>query len=166
MWGLAYGLGLALFVQRLAPGDMRAFGWTVACYGAGNIAGALFIGNIRRRRPAPILFGGYLCLGFGFAAMGAARSLPELGAACVWAGFGGPINDVPFVDLVQALYPVADLPKIFRLRMAAETGASLLLMAVSPILFRSFSPREVLSVCGFGIAAFGAAGLATCARRR
>jgi hypothetical protein len=160
LWGLAFGLGLALLVRRLAPDDMRAFGWTVALYGAGNVAGALFIGNMRRRRPAFVLYAGYLVMGLGFAAMGAARSLAWLGAASVFAGFGGPINDVPFFDLVQRSFPIADLPKIFRLRMAVETGACLLLMSFSPGLFRSFSPRTVLMACGLGIAALGAAGLA------
>ena len=160
LWGMAFGLGLALLVRRLAPGDMRAFGWTVALYGAGNVSGALFVGNIRRRRPAFILYAGLICLGLGFAAMGAAPNLLWLGAASVCAGFGGPINDVPFFDLVQRRYPVEDLPKIFRLRMAIETGALLLLMSVSPAIFRAYSPRIVLIACGLGIAALGAAGLA------
>ncbi len=159
LWGLAFGLVLALRVRELAPGDMRAFGWTVAFYGAGNVAGALFVGNIRRRRPLPILYGGYAWMGLGFFAMGAARSLGWLGAACVFAAFGGPVNDVPFFDLVQRRYPVSSLPRIFRLRMAIETGACLLLMAASPTLLRSFSPRTVLEFCGLGIAALGAAGL-------
>jgi MFS family permease len=159
LWGLSFGLGLALLVRALAPGDMRAFGWAVAFYGFGNVAGALFVGNIRRGRSALIAYGGYVWLGIGFVAMGASRSLPWLGAACVCAGFGGPINDVPFFDLVQRKYPIADLPKIFRLRMAVETGACLLIMSVSPLLFRSFSPGLVLEFCGFGIAALGLAGL-------
>ena len=159
LWGMAFGLGLALLIRQLAPGDMRAFGWTVAVYGAGNVAGALFVGNIRRRRPAFILYWGYVCLGLGFVAMGAARNLAWLGVASACAGFGGPINDVPFFDLVQRTFPVEDLPKIFRLRMALETGACLLLMSLSPVLFRAFSPRTVLMACGFGIAALGAAGL-------
>ena len=159
LWGMAFGLGLALFVRTMAPGDMRAFGWTVALYGFGNVAGAMFVGNIRRRRPAIILFSGYTCMGLGFAAMGASPSLGWLGVAGVCAGFGGPVNDVPFFDLVQRGYPVEDLPKIFRLRMAVETGCALLLMSFSPVLFRDYSPRLVLIACGLGIAALGAAGL-------
>lgn len=165
LWGMSFGLGLALLVRSLVPGDMRAFGWTVALYGAGNVAGALFVGNIRRRRPAFILYNGYICLGLGFVAMGASPSLGWLGAASVCAGFGGPINDVPFFDLVQRTFPIADLPKIFRLRMAIETGATMLLMALSPALFRAFSPRAVLMTCGFGIAALGAAGLVVYGRK-
>jgi DHA3 family macrolide efflux protein-like MFS transporter len=159
LWGTAYSLGFALLVRALAPGDMRAFGWTVACYGVGNVAGALYVGNVRRRRPALILFSGYVLLGLGLAAMAAARSLAWLGAAAAVSAFGGPINDVPFVDIVQKLYAVEDLPKMFRLRMAVETGASLLLLAAAPALVRSFSARALVAYCGLGIAALGAAGL-------
>ncbi|HXT01234.1 MAG TPA: MFS transporter [Elusimicrobiota bacterium] len=165
LWGLAFYLGLALLVRAMAPGDMRAFGWTVALYGGGNVAGALFVGNIRRRRATLILFGGYACMGLGFAAMGAAPSLSWLGAASVLAGFGGPVNDVPFFDLVQRGYPIDELTRIFRLRMAVETGCSLLLMSFSPVLLRAYSPRPVIIACGLGIAALGAAGLAVHARR-
>jgi MFS family permease len=159
LWGTAYSLGFALLVRALAPGDMRAFGWTVACYGVGNVAGALFIGNVRRRRPAFILFNGYVLLGLGLAGMAAARSLAWLGFAAAVSAFGGPINDVPFVDLVQKLYDIEDLPKIIRLRMAVETGASLLLLSAAPALVRSFSARALVAYCGVGIAAIGATGL-------
>ncbi|MFI5360964.1 MAG: MFS transporter [Elusimicrobiota bacterium] len=159
LWGLAFSLALALFVRRLAPGDMRAFGWTVALYGLGNISGALFVGSMRRDRAGLIMFAGYVWLGLGFLAMSAARSVPMLGAACVFAGFGGPINDVPFFDLVQNRYPVEELPRIFRLRMATETGAILLLMSVSPALLRVFPPQAALAYCGFSVVLLGAAGL-------
>jgi hypothetical protein len=158
LWNLAYGLGLALLVRARAPGDVRAFGWTVAAYGVGNVAGALYVGNIRRRRPAVVLFSGYACMGAGFILIGAAASLTALFAACALAGFGGPINDVPFIDIVQARYPVADLPKIFRLRTALETGAGLLLFIASPLLFRAYSPGVVLASCGAAFLVVGAVG--------
>ncbi len=165
LWALAYGLGLALAVRGLAPGNMGAFGGMVACYGCGNVAGALFVGNMRRRRPALILFGGYAWMGLGFIAMGLSRDLRWLGAASFAAAIGGPVNDVPFFDLMQARFPVADLPRLFRLRMALETGAAMLVMAASPRLFRVFPPQAVLVACGAAFAALGAAGLLSRAER-
>ena len=166
LWSLSYGLGLALLVQRLAPGNVRAFGLTIASYGAGNLAGALFIGNVPRRRPAFALFCGYLWMGAGFVAMGAAPGLGALAAACAWAGFGGPINDLPFVDIVQDLYPVAEIARVFRLRMAAETAAGLILLLLAPALFRAAPVRLVISACGVIFALFGAVGLARHAEPR
>jgi MFS family permease len=159
LWGTAYVLGLTLLCAKLAPGDMGAFGRTVAWYGVGNVAGALFVGNIHRPRPAALLFTGHIALGLGFAAIGAAPTIGWLGAACVFAGFGGPVNDVPFVDIVQKLYPVADIPKIFRIRLAVETGAALSLLAAAPSLVAHFSARALVIFCGLGVAAFGAVGL-------
>lgn len=158
LWGAAFSLGIALLVQRLAPGDARAFGWTVACYGAGNVIGSLWVGNARRRDPIAILRGGYLVLGIGLTAMAAAPSLGWLGAAAVLAAIGGPVNDVPFVDLAQRLFPVEDLPKIIRLRMAVETAASLAVLAAAPALVRRFSAPAFVAACGLGVAAVGALG--------
>ncbi len=164
LWGVAFSLGLALSVQRLAPGDMRAFGTTVAFYGLGNLVGALYVGNIRRTRPALIAFGGYVWLGLGFMLIGLAPNLKWLAIACAFAGFGGPVNDVPFFDLIQANFPIEDLPRMFRLRMAVETSAMMGLMALSPQLFREFLPGRVILFCGFGIAALGVAGLSAYGR--
>lgn len=147
-WSLSYGLGLALLVQSRAPGNMRAFGWAVACYGLGNLGGALVAGNMRRRRSVTLACAGYAFLGAGFLAAGLAPDLFWLGPACAAAGFGGPVSDLPFVDLVQARYPVADLPRIFRLRMAVETAAGLLVLSASPVLFRAYAPGPVIAACG------------------
>ena len=154
-WSLSYGLGLALLARALAPGDVRAFGYAVACYGLGNVAGALGAGNMRRRRPVALACFGYLFMGAGFVAMGLAPDRFWLGVACVAGGVGGPVSDLPFVDLVQSRFPIADLPKLFRLRMAAETGAGLLLMSASPFLFRAYSPRVVILACGAAFTAIG-----------
>lgn len=159
LWSLAYGLALALMVQRLSPGDVGAFGGVVAFYGVGNVLGALFVGQIRRERPWRISYAGYLWLGLGFLAMGAAGGLRGLRWASFLAAIGGPINDVPYYDLLQARYPGIELPRIFRFVRSCETAASLLLLAVSPVLLRVFAPGPVVVFCGAAIAALGAAGL-------
>ncbi len=166
LWALAYGVGLALMVQRLAPGNTGAFGSMVAAYGAGNLAGALVIGNIRRPRPAAAICFGYLWMGAGFFAMGLASELRWLAVACAWAGFGGPVNDLPFIDMIQRRHEVGEIPRLFRLRMAAETGAGLILLAASPALFRAFGPGRVVSACGALFAAFGLYGFARHAEPR
>jgi hypothetical protein len=160
VWSLAYGLGLALLVQTAAPGNMRAFSLAIAAYGAGNLAGALYIGNVRRRRPALVMYCGYAWLGLGFIAMGAAPNLRALAAACVWAGFGGPINDLPFVDLVQRRYAVGDIAPLFRLRMALETASGLALMSAAPRVLRWLPASALLEGAGLLFVAFGAVGCA------
>jgi DHA3 family macrolide efflux protein-like MFS transporter len=148
IWALGYILGLALFVQKIAPGDVRAFGWTIASYGCGNLSAALILGNLRRSRPASLLFCGYIWLGLGFIWVGLAPSLHALMAAAAFSGFGGLMNDLPFVDLMQDHYSLEEIPKIFRLRIALETFATLVVMLLSPMIYRAFSAQTVIGACG------------------
>ena len=166
LWGISFSLGLALAVKALAPTDVRAFGWIVACYGAGNVIGALAVGNMRRERPLMIVFVGYVFLGAGFFAMGLCRGLAGLGAASLFAAIGGPINDIPFFDYVQREFPVRKLAGVVRMKMAVETGALLLLTSASPPVFRAYGAQAVLSFCGACILALGVAGLIARAERR
>lgn len=159
LWGVAFSLGLALLVADIAPGRVRAFGVVVACYGIGNVLGALGVGNMRRERLPRILFAGYAWMGAGFAAAGLCRSVPAVGAACLLGAIGGPVNDVPFFDLCQRLFPIDDLPRVMRLRMALETGALMLVTAASPVVFRVFGAGPTICACGLGMAALGLGGL-------
>jgi MFS family permease len=159
VWSLAYMLGLALFVKKIAPGDVRAYGWTIASYGVGNLSSALILGNLERRNPAKILFNGYLWMGAGFIAIGLAPTLHLLMAAAAFSGFGGVMNDLPFVDLMQHHYTVEEIPKIFRLRIALETSATLCMMVLSPTFYRMFSAQSVIGVCGCVFILLGGYGL-------
>ncbi len=159
LWYLAFALGLALMVQKLSPGDLGAFGSVVAAYGAGNVLGAVYIGHVRRDRPWRFAYGGYLWLGAGFLLMGLAPTLGWLRVASFFAAIGGPVNDIPYYDLVQRDYPGVELTRILRFSRSCETGASLLVMAASPTLMSYFSPGLVVALCGLSFAVLGAAGL-------
>lgn len=158
-WSLAYTLGLALLVHEISPHDMRSFGWVMGAYGIGNLGACLILGNFPRRRPAWLMFSGFLWMGFGFLLLSVAPSLQFLMWASALTAVGGPLNDLPFVDMVQARYPVEELAKVFRLRMVVETGATLLCMLVSPMLFRMFSVPMVIGFCGIATLICGVIGL-------
>lgn len=147
-WYLVYGLGTALYVQKLAPGDTRAFGLVVGSYGVGNFAGAVILGNMKRSKSVPLVFWGYLCLGIGFIGMGLASSLSALMLGSMFSGFAGPMNDLPVVDMIQTKFPIHEIPKIFRLRMAGEIFASLLCFSFSPMLFRAIPVGTVICLVG------------------
>ena len=155
-WQLAFGLGLALQVQRIAPGDVRAFGLAIAAYGVGNLGSALVLGNVRRHRPIRLMSLGYICLGGGFVLGALAPSLPWLMVAMFTSALGGPYNDVPFTDIVQSRFALADLPKIIRLRMVLETAFVLITMLLAPTLFRWLTVPGVLALAGGAIVAGGA----------
>jgi hypothetical protein len=158
-WNLAYGLGLALLVQHLAPNDMRAFSWVLGTYGLGNLAAALILGNMPRVRLTTLVYWGYLVLGGGFLLMASAPSVPWLMAAAAFAAVGGPLNDLPFVDLIQSRYSIEDIPKVFRLRTALDTAATLLGMLLAPTLFTAYDVPTVVGFCGLITLLVGVAGL-------
>lgn len=158
-WNLAYGLGLALLVRRIAPDNMQAFGWVLGAYGLGNLAAALILGNLPRARLSFLVFSGYLVLGGGFLAMAFAPSVPTLMLAAGFTAIGGPLNDLPFVDLIQSRYRIDEIPAVFRLRTVLDTAATLIGMLLSPKLFALFSIPVVVGACGALTLLVGAVGL-------
>jgi MFS family permease len=158
-WNLAYSLGLALLIQQMAAHDTRAFGLAIACYGIGNFLGAVYFGNQIRKRSELMMFSGYIWLGVCFIAVGQAPTLTWVMIASALGGFGGPMNDLPFVDLMQARFSVNELARVFRLRMAIETASVLLLMLLAPTLFHFFTVRWVITFCGLSSLVVGLFGL-------
>jgi DHA3 family macrolide efflux protein-like MFS transporter len=158
-WGLVYLLGMALLVHEISPKDVKAFGMVMGAYGIGNISGALLIGNMERKDPERMVYLGLAWLGVCFLFIGVAKSFPLLLFATALTAIGGPLNDLPFVDLVQAQFPLRDLPKIFRLRMTIENFSTFVFLLFSPLLFRTFSIRNVILGAGFFILAFGISGI-------
>jgi DHA3 family macrolide efflux protein-like MFS transporter len=158
-WNLVYGLGFALLVQELAPHDTRSFGFVIASYGIGNFAGALYFGNIARVRPALMMFIGFVWLGFGFLLISRAPTIPWIMVTAAFTGFSGTMNEVTFSDMVQARFPLGEITKIFRLRMATDTAMTLVLMLLSPLMFRLLSVRTVIATAGVVWILIGTAGL-------
>ena len=158
-WNLAYALGLAMLMQELAPHDTRRFGMVVASYGLGNFLGAVYFGNQRRRRSGLMMFSGFIWLGSGFMLVAVAPEISYVMAACAFAGFSGPMNELTFSDLLQARFPIADIARVFRLRMAAETAVTLTFMLMAPWLFRVLPVRTVIALCSGVWLAVGGVGL-------
>ena len=147
-WNLAFTLGIALLVQHLAPGDARAFGLVMAGYGAGNFAGALYYGNHHRPHPGRLMFSGYIQFGLGFLLVGISPSIGWMIAAAAFSGYAGPMNELAFSDTIQSRFPLRDISRVFRLRMAVETSSTLFFTGISPLLFRLIGVRGTIAFCG------------------
>lgn len=154
-WNLAYGIGFAMLANEISPGNISTFGMMVAVYGVGNIAGALYFGSLQRHNPEKMTHSGLIWLGFTFGGLAMSKSMPLILVFSALSAFGGPWNDLPFVDLVQAHYPRDAISKIFRLRYIVETSAMLALMVISPVLFDHFSVRSVIFGCAVIMLACG-----------
>ena len=157
-WNLAYGLGVVLLVRHIAGGEVRAYGWVLSSYGIGNIVSVVVLGNLPRVRLTRLVYLGYLVLGAGFFLMAVSPNLKWLMMAAAFTAIGGPLNDVPFIDLIQSRYSVDEIPKVFRFRMALDTGATLIGMLFAPTLFHVHSIQSVVGACGlltFGVGLLG-----------
>ncbi len=147
-WALAYGVGLALLSERARPGSVESFGSLIAVYGIGNLLGAIWMGSLQRNRPELWVYIGLFWLGIGFLGMSFARDWTSI---LLWVGFtamGGPINDLPFVDLTQIRFSPGEIAQVFRWRGVLESLSSLIFLWVSPWALNSFGVSPVLGACG------------------
>lgn len=147
-WTLALMIGFPLLVHEMTQGDAKSFGLVMASYGLGNFAGSLYFGNRARKRLLYLLYSGYMWLGLGFMLMGFAPSIALVILAAALAGLSGPMSDLSFIDLVQKKFPVRDLTKVFRLKMALESTATLFFTLISPWMIKGFSVRSMIVFCG------------------
>lgn len=146
-WWLAYGIGLALLANEITPNDVKTFGIMISFYGVGNVASALFFANIQRRQPEKLIYSGLVYLGVTFFLISISNNLSLVYLLTALSAVGGPWNDLPFIDLVQAHVKPNEISKIFRLRNLIETFCMLVMMGSSPILLKFFTVRTVIAIC-------------------
>ncbi|WP_413583363.1 MFS transporter [Bdellovibrio sp. HCB288] len=149
-WNLAVIVGFALLIHEITGGDARMFGLVMATYGVGNLLGAVYFGNLKRagHRLLWLMYLGYVLWGVGVVWIGLAPTVTWIAVASIYTGFLGPMNDLAFIDLMQRKFQVADLTKVFRLRMALESFGTLLCTLASPWLIKMTSVRAVILACG------------------
>lgn len=158
LWVLVYSLGLAFLVKKMGQ-DVRGYGLACASYGIGNVLGSIFLANMRRNPLGSMLRYSFLWMGLGFFLLALSPNLQSVMVLCAITGFVGPMNDIPYYDLVQELFPLNSLPNIFRVKIISETAFCLAVMLVAPSLFRLFSPSVVIAGAGIGYFLIGVTGL-------
>ncbi len=147
-WSLSYGVGLALLVEEMRPGQVATFGTLIAAYGVGNLAGAIGIGSLRRKHPELWIYAGLVWLGVGFLFLSGTRDLILLHWVIGFTAMGGPVNDLPFVDLAQQHFRPVELAEVFRIKVILDSLITLLFFAVSPWAFQVLGVRRVIAICG------------------
>jgi MFS transporter, DHA3 family, macrolide efflux protein len=164
-WALILPLGIALMVQKMLPGNIRAYGFLLASYGVGNLGGALVLSNLRIERPMRVLGWGFIVMGVGFSTMAAIPGwrlqLPLMMVFNAVAAIGGPMNDLAHVDVLQKRFAIRELVRVTRLRMAMEFGGMLIFLIAAPLLFQLLSPQWVVGLAGLIIFIVGVVGLVT-----
>jgi DHA3 family macrolide efflux protein-like MFS transporter len=157
-WNIVLPLGVALLVQKVFPGDVRVYGWILAAYGSGNLAGALVLSNVSMDRPYRTMGLGFALLGAGFIGLTLAPNLPLMMLAVAAAAVGGPMNDLAHIDIIQRSFKPEQLVRVVRFRMAVEFTGITASLALAPTLFRLFDPHLVIALAGAGTLAAGVIG--------
>jgi len=147
-WGVVYGVGLALLARGLEQEGLKAFGWIMASYGVGNISSALVFGNIHRRHSEPWVYIGFGFIGVSFFMISLSSTLPWICFFSALCAVGGPMNDTPFLEMIQDRFPHRSITPVVRLRMILDSLCTLVFTLVSPILFKTFGVRGVIGAFG------------------
>ncbi len=147
-WGVVYGIGLALLAREIEPYGLGAFGWIMASYGVGNISSALIFGNVHRRHPEPWVYIGFGFIGVSFVLISLSPTLPLICFFAALCAVGGPMNDTPFLELMQERFSHRTMTPIVRLRMIADSLCTLVFTLASPLLFKTFGVRGAIGVLG------------------
>lgn len=158
-WNLVLIIGFPLLVHHITGGDARYFGLVMATYGVGNFIGALYFGNMERVQLWKMFFGGELLLGIGFLLIGIAPTVNWIIIAAAVSGFVAPMNDLAFVDTIQQKFKVSDIAKMHRLRLASESGMTLVYTLMSPMIIKLTSVRALIIMGGFVFIIAGGIGL-------
>jgi DHA3 family macrolide efflux protein-like MFS transporter len=141
VWAAVYLVGFALLAHRFeaqgaGTSGLGAYGWIMGAYGVGNLVSVLVFGSLERRSSEGWIYFGFLLIGISFVGMAQARTLPELCFFSAIGAVGGPVNDLPFLEMLQARFPPSKLNRLVRLRIIAETFFNLVFALLSPFLFR------------------------------
>ncbi|NDF14512.1 MFS transporter [bacterium] len=148
VWGAVYLVGFALLAHGFDSSGFSAYAWIMACYGFGNIFSALFFGNLERKLPEGWIYAGFLLIGISFFGMAHARTLVELCLFSALGALGGPMNDLPFLEMLQERFSPARLSRLVRLRIVSETVFYLIFTLLSPLLFRTAGVAGAISGAG------------------
>ncbi len=183
-WFAALFLGVPLLIGRAGvtgPGGtgLGAYGLVISSYGCTNLLATLVVGSREMpARPDRQVFGGMALVGAGLALLGLAPALaaalglghaallPLMCAAAAIAAPGGPMQDVPVAVLRQTELPRPEIPAAMRAFLVANTGGTLVAMALAPALFSLLPVTLGVGLCGAAMMASGAAGLLLGVRSR
>ncbi|GCE18316.1 MFS transporter [Dictyobacter kobayashii] len=158
-WSASFVIGVPLLVNQVLKSGVGALGLIIGAYGVGNVVSNLVMGSVRLRYPVPTIFIGKIIVGIGFLVLAWANSLPLAILASAFAAIGGPLGDITMLTMMQTEFPVAQLGKVYSLRMVlANIGASLGLFCAVPV-FAHISVMAGISICALLMIMMGVAGL-------
>lgn len=159
-WTTVFTLGLVLHIQRTMPGEIGAYGAVLAAYGVGNLGMNVLVASMRVRRFGLVMFGGRVLYGVGIVLMGLAPDLSLMMLAAAVSAFGGPMNDVPFLTLMQRDFPASQHGRVYSMRIFADSAGLLVGAVISSELLAVVPVKDAIVMAGVFATAVGLVALA------
>jgi len=158
-WVLVFTLGLVLHVQAVLPGQIGAYGTIMAAYGVGNVAATLVVGSLPQHLLPRVMFASRLFYGGGIVLIAFAPDVTTMALAAAFASFGGPMNDIPFLALMQRHFPARQIGRVYAFRMVVDSAGLLAGSLLSAALYADWPVPAVIALTGFVMIGFGALAL-------
>jgi MFS family permease len=154
-WNIVFVLGLVLHVQAVLPGEIGAYGYVMAAYGVGNVAATLVVGSIRRVSLERIMLASRIFYGGGIVALALAPNVATLSLAAAIASFGGPMNDIPFLALMQRHFAARQIGRVYAFRLVVDSVGLLAGSVIAALAFAAYPIPWVIGVTGAAMIGYG-----------
>jgi hypothetical protein len=138
--------------ETLSAGD-SGYGWLLAAWGGGMIAGGFLFAGSQRWRIEYVLAAGTLAVGAAYLGLAAA---PSLAVACAISAVGGVGNGVQWISVVHVVQEITSSAMQARVLGLLEAMAAALPVfgfLLGGALTSAASPRTAYAVAGAGVVA-------------
>ena len=136
--------------ETLGAGD-SGYGWLLAAWGAGMIAGGFLFAGAQRARIQTVLAAGTLAIGAAYLGLSIAPTLAVACAISVVGGVGNGVQWISVVHAVQELTPGAMQARVLGLLEAIGAALPVLGFFAGGALTAAASPRTAYIAAGVGV---------------
>jgi MFS family permease len=136
--------------DTLGAGD-AGYGWLLAAWGGGMIAGGFLFAGAQRARIQVVLAAGTLAIGAAYLGLAIAPTLAVACAISVVGGLGNGVQWISVVHAVQELTPGAMQARVLGLLEAIGAALPVAGFLAGGVLTAAASPRAAYTAAGAGV---------------
>lgn len=146
-WMIGAVVGLSLLLQNSGVGIDR-YGTTIGVYAAASLFANLVLGSMKRLPVMRTMLAGRCLMGLGYMSWLLAPGMFWLVAGATLAGFGSPMIDIPFFELIRRTTQPAHVGKIFALRIVMQNAGIVVATGVATPLLHWIGPGGLIALFG------------------
>lgn len=140
-----------VYAKETLDAGNSGYGWLLAAWGAGMIAGGFLFAGAQTARIQTVLAAGTLAIGAAYVGLALAPSLAVACAISVVGGVGNGVQWISVVHAVQELTPGAMQARVLGLLEAIGAALPVLGFFAGGALTTAASPRTAYTAAGVGV---------------